>query len=1069
MMQRLRGLAAAAALLAILLGIPAVLALHGTVPTHLPGWAEIATALRTPDDGTIALTAFTIVGWLAWLILAAAILAELAARARGVSAPRLPRGMRWAQGVARTLVAAAVLTFAAATPSMAHAAPAPAATSISHTTPAAAPLPEAAPTAPGDTPAASAYAGWVDYQVQRGDTMWSIAQQRLGAGEKYREIAAANRGVLGDQPGFLQPGWTLRVPPLPAVEKPAATVTVRPGDTLSGIAHEQLGDAHRYDDLAAATATLTQPDGAHLSDPDLIRPGWRIVIPADPTPTRHTEATDARPVEDKPATNAGSPKPVPAPVMVPPDVAPAPEQSHSRPAPPVAAPQPSAATRPASTNTAPAAASSGAQLPQASWVLAGLTGGGALLAGSLLVALRRRRQAQFRARRPGRAAAATAPELAAVEQTITTYGAPAALALELVDLALRDLARTCHRTGEVLPDLAALELGGQAIVAHLASPGQLPPGWQRLDQTGQRWAWDTATVIDDPADLVDQPAPWPLLVTIGTSRDGHQWLLNTEAYPLLHVHGPGDAEDFVRSLVAELAVSVWARDLRIDCVDLLPELAPLNPARLRHHPTPGQVLQDATAAARQQADLADQTGIAQLPTGRAHQAGDELWTAHLVVARPDHEPGALTGFTDVLRDRDATGAALMLTGDNDTDIPGATVLLVGPDELTLPDFGLTLTPVRLSAAEGAGCAALMAGRLDLDDTPMPALEDSTQPWQDLAAIGGSIREDLVRDRGTAAEDATTLLHAPDEDYLAVAATTKEDLAALAPRVPAEVHAAVTTADPHLDADLAAWTSDTCDLPRLQLLGTVQARAHGDPYAVTERKAYYTEMLAWFALHPGGGTSAQLMDAFGITAGRVRGDVKAVRDWLGINPRTGTKHLPDARQSAAGRAQGRGIYQVDGLLTDLDLFRRLRVRGQARGGPEGMNDLAAALTLVSGRPFTGLREAGWSWLLEGDRIDEHMVCAIVDVAHLVVTDALHRGDTALARAAAEVAAQAAPYEDTPKLDLAAIARADGQMSVARAIIEDDICNRSDDPGLPPTELPARTRAILATGSLAAKAS
>ena len=129
----------------------------------------------------------------------------------------------------------------------------------------------------------------------------------------------------------------------------------------------------------------------------------------------------------------------------------------------------------------------------------------------------------------------------------------------------------------------------------------------------------------------------------------------------------------------------------------------------------------------------------------------------------------------------------------------------------------------------------------------------------------------------------------------------------------------------------------------------------------------------------------------------------------------------------------------------------------------MNDLAAALTLVSGRPFTGLREAGWSWLLEGDRIDEHMVCAIVDVAHLVVTDALHRGDTALARAAAEVAAQAAPYEDTPKLDLAAIARADGQMSVARAIIEDDICNRSDDPGLPPTELPARTRAILATGS------
>ena len=272
-----------------------------------------------------------------------------------------------------------------------------------------------------------------------------------------------------------------------------------------------------------------------------------------------------------------------------------------------------------------------------------------------------------------------------------------------------------------------------------------------------------------------------------------------------------------------------------------------------------------------------------------------------------------------------------------------------------------------------------------------------------------------------------------------------------------------------DADLAAWNAPACDLPRLTLLGPVHARTHGDPYAATERKAYYTELLAWFALHPGGGTSEQLRNALSISANRVRVDVKAVRDWLGVNPRTGTKHLPDARESAAGKAQGRGVYQVEGLLTDLDLFRRLRARGAARGGEAGMTDLATALTLVTGAPFTGCREGGWGWLFEGDRVDEHMVCAIVDVAHLVVTDALHRGDTALANAAAQVAAQAAPYADTPKLDLAAIARAQGRMSDAAAIIKEDVCEWTNEPGTPPTELPERTRQILAGDAFTAKAS
>lgn len=60
----------------------------------------------------------------------------------------------------------------------------------------------------------------------------------------------------------------------------------------------------------------------------------------------------------------------------------------------------------------------------------------------------------------------------------------------------------------------------------------------------------------------------------------------------------------------------------------------------------------------------------------------------------------------------------------------------------------------------------------------------------------------------------------------------------------------------------------------------------------------------------------------------------VRDWLGINPETGEDHLPYADNAPGTKITGVNVYQVDdGLLIDLDLFLRLRKRGQARGSAE----------------------------------------------------------------------------------------------------------------------------------------
>jgi nucleoid-associated protein YgaU len=62
--------------------------------------------------------------------------------------------------------------------------------------------------------------------------------------------------------------------PEPAAAAPAAhTYTVKPGDTLSGIAKQHLGDANAY-------MKIFEANRDQLSDPDKIKPGQVLKIPA---------------------------------------------------------------------------------------------------------------------------------------------------------------------------------------------------------------------------------------------------------------------------------------------------------------------------------------------------------------------------------------------------------------------------------------------------------------------------------------------------------------------------------------------------------------------------------------------------------------------------------------------------------------------------------------------------------------------------------------------------------------------------------------------------------------------
>jgi hypothetical protein len=610
-----------------------------------------------------------------------------------------------------------------------------------------------------------------------------------------------------------------------------------------------------------------------------------------------------------------------------------------------------------------------------------------------------------------------------------------------------------------MPRTIAVQLSGSTIRLYFTEPFDAPAPWQNTDERCSSVPLDINLDQLGP-NVADQPAPYPLLVTVGTDDDDQIWLLNLEELAVVNITGdPTYMADFARYLAAELACNPWSDAVRVDCVGVAGEIAALNPDRVRSHPPAAvpaaEVLADAVATLAR-GDEAEH-GVA---TARAQQAGADSWPARLLMIDFTDQPsGPLDELISVVQQNPSrTGTAVVTTGPGTND-RGVVINVTGQGRLQVPSLSLDLVAVGLTADEALGCAALIAQTTaDAPDVPIPRRIDADD-WHAYADEAGSLRTEHVQGRGTppdpVANATTSVLPRDDEDYLRAAATTAEDLATLAPQVPAELRQAVESADPALDADISAWFADDCDLPRLTLLGPVGARTHGT--AIAKRKPYYTELLTYLATRPHGATPEEVADAFSITGPRVRNDIKVLRDWLGMNPRTGRKHLPDARDSAAARARGIGVYQVEDLLIDADLFRRLRVRGESRGA-DGIDDLRQALQLVTGQPFDKLRPGGWTWLYEGDRLDHHLVCGIVDVAHLVTTHAIAEGDLQTARAATQIAVSGAPYEEIPRLDLAAIAAAAGHRQEAARIVRDEVCNRSDD-GNPPLELSERTEQIL----------
>jgi nucleoid-associated protein YgaU len=1011
--QRLRGLAATLLILLLVAGVPFLLFAIGAAPWKAD-LGELRTLLTSPDDGTLAMVVIAAVAWLAWAFVAVSVVLEVVSQVRGLPTPTLP-GLGAPQRAVGQLVAVSALLFVAA-PTVVAAFPTPPA----HAAAAASLLesprlaaveapPVQSEAAPALAEAPSKHQSTIDYTVKRGDSLWKIADRLLGDGARFPEIVDLNKDVLNGRPEFIGSGTVLKVPhEVTEVEgdRPAEEYVVQPGDTLSEIAEAKLGDPMRYPDLFEASRDTVQPDGAMLTDPDLIRPGWAITIPGQ---FKHkADAPEEPPVEIVPPVDIEPPVETPS-------VEPTQE--------PTSAAEPEPETEVATTDDADTEAESSAP----GWLMPGLTGAGAVLAGLVLLAVRAHRNTQLRYRRPGQTIAPPPPELRAVEKTAFVAGAPLTKTIEDLDRALMHLAGECSDAGRALPQVVTATLAKGTVTLHLVEDATLPGPWTG---GGTEWSLTLGEALPDRGDVLP---PYPLLVSIGQDDDGLH-LVNLEHLGVVALAGdPERAKALARHIAAELALNPWSTIVEVNMIGVGEELAPLDTLRLRHHPDGSQVVpgfvRDVTASLENGWSDPDPYRVV-LTTG--DEAGE---LASLLVAPSSRVGTALVSLT--------------------APVPESNVFEVDhAGRLTAPLLGLDLQAAGLTSEEAKACAAIVDLTRESEPVKVPPFEQAADGWRALADQAGALREELthVREDGPAGDG--SVLPESAEEYVEAAATTVEDVETLAPVVPEQVRRTVEEADPTLDEDVADWFDENNKRPRLMLYGAVNARAFGKVApAISKRKPYFVEMLAYLVLHPKGATGAAVAEAFAVAPSRARTDLGTLRDWLGMNPRTEQEYLPQAYKSPAFKETGVRTYQVQDVLCDVDLFRRLRTRGQARGA-DGLDDLKTAISLVDGVPFSNLRDKGWSWLLDTERLHETIGHAIVDTAHIVVVDAMAKGDLALAREAAETACTAAPYDDICRLDLVKVAVAEGHGEAADQILNDSVFNRTDD-YLPPIDLSERT--------------
>ncbi|MEU6496852.1 hypothetical protein ABZ890_41865 [Streptomyces sp. NPDC046984] len=1052
----LKAVLSLAVLAAAVAGLPLVLAWATPVlwaATH----DDLTHLLDRQDTGGAFLLLLVAVGWLGWAQFTVCAVRELIAQLRGRTW-HAPLGMGASQRAAALLIGSilVLLPTSSALASDAQAAPATvAALTPGQTTHAAQPATDQASPTSASTPASPTY---TVRKTRPADSLWAIAEQELGDGERWREIADLNEGqtmvdgTVFRANSFLQPGWQLQMPAPPPTTTgihtqqgtgtPAAdrtdehVVTVHAGDYLSKIAQRELGDGDAWPKLFEASRDEPQPNGLpKITNPDKIFAGQQVTVP---------EARPAQPPQDRTQGEAPGGQETTAPGTQPDGkqqpgdgtgetqapiphqtTAPAPQsttpstpstdpveqrgQNQSSPSPPApSAPDtsttasPSAATpsRPEPESSGPTTSSPAspaletpATAPASSSPsnLPIVLGAGALLAAAITGALALRRTLQRRRRQPGEKIA-IAPEASAAEAQLAAATEPGGAAR--LDVALRTLAHHAaqHQGNAVLPSLRAARVGTRTIEVLPEDIAQepLPPFI-----TGQAGWWtlpaDAALLNEEAAGEV--PAPYPGLVTIGSTEADDLLLLNLAQLPALLLDGnPVHITEVCTSLALELGMSPWAAEAEIITVGFgedLPQLLPTT--RIAHMRQATHALRDLSErlleahqmpethhhpylllcasfldedTAWQLADAIDRAGavpvtlIAPASTAAAHFPEAEILNASLSEPQTLHYTG-----TDITMQRLEHAAYLQITTALKVsgqpphpaqgpwqDVPDELATIQQPEQAPSEESIASVpaaATVRDAVPAGASdqvYPALLAASTNPSGLPLPSpatapthLDQETDPGAE-AAIPTAL--------GSAADTRSThTAQAANDDDLAM---TREE------------HTAPAAAQNEAH-DLRA--------PEIRVLGPVEVTG----LDTTGHGPRMAQLAALLYFRPGRSADALCADMDPVSpwsTSTLNARMQGLRSSLGSDP-SGNPYVPR-------RKAGEDPYRLAaGIRCDWSRFQHL-VEHALPLGPSGLSDLEQALTLVRGRPFSG-RPLPWA-----EPYQQEMITRIIDIAHTVAT-------------------------------------------------------------------------------------
>ncbi|MEU6495684.1 hypothetical protein [Streptomyces sp. NPDC046984] len=879
---------------------------------------------------------------------------------------------------------------------------------------------------------------------------------------------------------FLQPGWQLQMP-APATAAvgirtqlgpgtPAAdetgehVVTVHSGDYLSKIAEKELGDGNAWPKLFEASRDEPQPDGLpKITDPDMIFAGQQVTIPeAQPLqpPQGHGPGKESGGQETTPLSprnpdgkqkqgggtgDAQAPAPhqtLPAPASSAPSTpssrpAEQPGRNQSSPSAaasptrePSATASPSAASPRVSASKASGSAASSPALPaletpatapasSSPLNLRIVLGAGALLAAAITGALALRTTLQRRRRQPGETIA-IAPEPSAAEAQLAAAAEPGGAAR--LDVALRTLAHHVARQKDhgILPPLRAARVGARTVEVLPEDLAQ-DPVTPFVTGQGGWWAMPADAGLLDEEAVREIPAPYPGLVTIGSTEAGDLLLLNLAQLPALLLDGnPVHVTEVCTSLALELGMSPWAAEAEIITVGFgedLPQLLPTTRiAHMRHATHALRDMSERLLEARQMpetqhqpylllcaslldedtawqlADVIDRSGalpvtlIAPASTAAAHFPEAEILNASLSELQTLDYTG-----TDITVQRLEHGAyqqiatALKVSGQPPHPAEGPWQDI--PDELDTiqqPEQASPQEPIAPTSA----ASPIPATPTDTSDGVFPALlAASTHPCGPrlLSPTTPPSHLDEERSPGTEAAAPTTPASPADMDTGA-AETTKADGMATTGAKPT----APETAE-HEAHDLRA--------PEIRVLGPVEVTG----VATTGHGPRMAQLAALLYFRPGRSADVLCADMDPVSpwsTSTLNARMQGLRSSLGSDS-SGNLYVPR-------RKTGEDPYRLaDGVRCDWSRFLQLVERALPLG-PSGLNELEKALTLVRGKPFGG-RPLPWA-----EPYQQEMLTRIIDVAHAVATYRIPPGPHHDLSAARQAVAAGLEADETAEL-------------------------------------------------------